>query len=94
MVVGVVLMLQITSMLNLRKKPGELIDMALYRKDRILIKRKGKSVAVLVPIEDYQMFIDSEDDIEIYSKERIGDFDKADKLTNSQKKALDKILSK
>ena len=87
-------MLQSITMLDLRKKIGEIIDQSFYRKERFLIKRKDKPVAVLVPIEDYELFIGDEKDIEIYSDRRIRQFLKEDKLTKKQKAAVQKLLEK
>ena len=86
-------MLQSITMLDLRKKIGEIIDQSFYRKERFLIKRKDKPVAVLVPIEDYEFFIGDEKDIEIYSDKRIREFLKEDKLTKEQKAAVQKLLA-
>ena len=86
-------MLQSITMLDLRKKIGEIIDQSFYRKERFLIKRKDKPVAVLVPIEDYELFIGDEKDIEIYSDKRIREFLKEDKLTKEQKAAVQKLLA-
>lgn len=86
-------MLQSITMLDLRKKIGEIIDQSFYRKERFLIKRKDKPVAVLVPIEDYELFIGNEKDIEIYTDKRIREFIKEDKLTKEQKAAAQKLLS-
>ncbi|OGD86028.1 hypothetical protein A2696_04065 [Candidatus Curtissbacteria bacterium RIFCSPHIGHO2_01_FULL_41_13] len=87
-------MLQSITMLDLRKKIGEIVDQSFYRKERFLIKRKDKPVAVLVPIEDYELFIGDEKDIEIYSDRRIRQFLKEDKLTKKQKAAVQKLLEK
>ena len=86
-------MLQSITMLDLRKKIGEIVDQSFYRKERFLIKRKDKPVAVLVPIEDYELFIGDEKDIEIYSDKRIREFLKEDKLTKEQKAAVQKLLA-
>ncbi len=85
-------MLQNINMLDFRKKAGQVIDEAFYRKDRFVIKRKNKPVAVLVPVEDYEYLMD-EGDIEVYSKSRIKEFEKQDKL-NPEEKILAKQLLK
>lgn len=85
-------MLQNISMLDLRKKAGQVIDEAFYRKDRFLIKRKDKPVAVLIPIEDYEYLMD-DSDIEIYSEERIREFEIEDRLS-TEEKTLAKALLK
>lgn len=86
-------MLQNISMLDLRKRVGQVIDETFYCKDGFLIKRKNKPVAVLIPIEDYELFIADDSDIEVYSKERIEEFDRQDRLDVKAKK-LAKILLK
>lgn len=85
-------MLQNINMLDLRKKMGQVIDEAFYRKDRFIIKRKDKPVAVLIPIEDYEYLMD-DSDIEIYSKERIREFEIEDRLS-TEEKTLAKTLLK
>lgn len=85
-------MLQSINMLDLRKKIGEVMDRTLYRKDRFLVKRKDKPVAVLIPLEDYEMFIGDDKDIELYSDKRISDFKSQDKLSEKEKKAATKLL--
>lgn len=71
-------MLQDISVLDLRKKVGQVLDETFYRKDRFLIKRRNKPMAVLIPLEDYQTYFD-DPDIEIYTKERIKEFEKEDR---------------
>lgn len=85
-------MIQSISMLDLRKRIGQVIDSSFYRKDRFLIKRKDKPVAVLVPLEDYELFIGNESDIEIYTKKRIKEFEKQDRLSTKEKVAVKKLL--
>lgn len=85
-------MLQNINMLDLRKRVGQIIDEAFYRKDRFLIKRKNKPVAVLIPVEDYEFFISDDSDIEIYSKGRIKEFEKQDRLTTEEKSLAKTLL--
>ena len=84
-------MLQNINMLDLRKKAGQVIDEAFYRKDRFVIKRKNKPVAVLIPVEDYQYLMD-EADIEVYSKQRIKGFEREDRLTAEEKSLAQTLL--
>lgn len=86
-------MLQTINMLDLRKRVGEVIDKTLYRKDRFLIRRKNKPVAVLVPIEDYEIFIGGDEDIEIYTSKRTKNFEKEDRLTPKEKVIAKQLLS-
>ena len=85
-------MIQSISMLDLRKRIGEVIDNSFYRKDRFLIKRKNKPVAVLLPLEDYEFFIGDDSDIEIYTRKRIKEFEKADQLSIREKLIAKKLL--
>lgn len=85
-------MIQSISMLDLRKRIGQVIDSSFYRKDRFLIKRKDKPVAVLVPLEDYELFIGNDRDIEIYTKKRIKQFEKEDRLSTREKVIAKKLL--
>lgn len=84
-------MLQNISVLELRKKVGQILDETYYRKDRFLIKRKNKPMAVLIPIEDYQGFFDDED-IEIYTNKRIREFDREDRISKALLGKAKKIL--
>mgnify|MGYP001584410464 CR=1 FL=1 len=86
-------MLQTINMLDLRKKVGEIVDKTLYRKDRFLIRRRNKPVAVLVPIEDYELFIGNDEDIELYSEKRIKEFERADELTAREKTLANELIS-
>ncbi|MBU1110516.1 type II toxin-antitoxin system Phd/YefM family antitoxin [Patescibacteria group bacterium] len=84
-------MLQDISMLNLRKKTGEIIDRTFYTKQRFLVKRKEKPMAMLIPIEDYNFYI-SDDNIELYSKARIKEFMAADKISPKVTTKAKKLL--
>ena len=85
-------MIQSISMLDLRKRIGQVIDSSFYRKDRFLIKRKDKPVAVLLPLEDYKLFIDDDRDIEIYTRKRIKEFEKEDRLSAREQVIAKKLL--
>ena len=39
-----------------RRRFGQLIEEAFYRRDRFIIERSGRAMAVLVPIEDYRVW--------------------------------------
>lgn len=86
-------MLQDINMLDFRKRAGQILDETFYRKDRFLIKRKNKPMAVLIPLEDYQAYFDDKD-IEIYTKKRIKEFEKEDRLSKSLLAKAKKILEK
>lgn len=85
-------MLQSINMLDLRKRVGEIVDKTLYRKDRFLIKRKNKPVAVLIPVDDYELFIGEYEDIEIYTDKRIKEFEKQDRLTPKEKAIAKRLI--
>lgn len=86
-------MLQNINMLDFRKKAGQVIDETFYRKDRFLIKRKDKPVAVLIPVEDFEYLMDGSD-IELYSKERIKEFEKEDRLSAEEKNLATMLLKR
>ena len=86
-------MLQTITMLDLRKRIGEVIDRSIYNKDRFLIKRKDKAVAVLVPLDDYQLFIGDDSDIELYTNKRIAEFEKEDRLSTKEQALAKKLLT-
>ena len=86
-------MLQTITMLDLRKRIGEVIDRSIYNKDRFLIKRKDKAVAVLVPLEDYQLFIGDDSDIELYTNKRIAELEKEDRLSTKEQALAKKLLT-
>lgn len=85
-------MLQTISMLDFRKKAGQVIDETQYRKDRFLIKRKDRPVAILAPVEDYDFLLKDNLDIEIYSQKRIREFERQDRLTVKQRRTVQKLL--
>lgn len=84
-------MQQAINMLDFRKSPGEVINEVFYNKKKIILERGKKKMAVMVPIGLYEkLFID--DDIEIYSRERIKEFEKEDKITKSLSAKVKKLL--
>lgn len=87
-------MLQSINMLDLRKKMGEIIDRTLYRKERFLVKRKNKPVAVLVPLEDYELFMGDDEDIELYSDKRISEFSAQNRLSEKEQALAARLLRK
>lgn len=85
-------MIKNISMLDLRKKPGQVLDETYYKKYRFVIKRNQKPMAVIVPIEDFERYFE-DDDIRLYSKQEIKEFIKLDKLTPQQALKAKKLLS-
>lgn len=86
-------MLQTISPLELRQQTGAILDKVLYRKDRYLIRRKNKPLAVLVPYDEYQQQV-PETFGEDYTDERIAEFLKADRLTAKQRQTVTEIGQK
>lgn len=79
-------------MLDLRKKPGQVLDETYYKKYRFLVKRNQKAMAVIIPIEDFKLYFEDED-IELYSDEDIKRFLKEDKLSPKLARKVKKLLS-
>lgn len=79
-------------MLDLRKKPGQVLDETYYKKYRFLVKRNQKAMAVIIPIEDFKRYFEDED-VSLYSNQEIKDFFQEDKLTKEQTSKAKKLLS-
>ena len=79
-------------MIDLRKRPGQVLDETYYKKYRFMIRRNKKAMAVIVPVEDYERYFEDED-IRLYSEAEIKDFLKKDKLTPKQAAKVKKLLS-
>ena len=72
---------------------GELLNEVSYQKKSIIIQRAKKNMAVIVPMEIFQAIIDvPEKEIELYTNERIAEFEKADKISPALKQKMDKIV--
>lgn len=84
-------MFKTIGMLDLRKRPGQVLDEAFYRKRRFLIKRNKKPMAALVPYEDFVRFFEDED-VEIYTKDQIKAFRETDRLTLKALAKVKKLL--
>ena len=48
-----------------RKEMGDLVSEVCFTKNRVVISRHGKPVAVLVPVEDAELLVDLEDRIDL-----------------------------
>lgn len=57
-------MISFTTM-DARKHFADLLNRASYRKERIIISRRGKGVAGLVPVEDIELLERLEDEYDI-----------------------------
>jgi len=84
-------MQQTINMLDFRKSPGEVINEVFYNKKKIILERGKKKMAVVVPIGLFEKLF-SDEDIEIYSKERIKEFEKEDRITNKLSSKIKKLL--
>ena len=84
-------MQQTINMLDFRKSPGEVINEVFYNKKKIILERGKKKMAVVVPIGLFEKLF-SDEDIEIYSKERIKEFKKEDRMTNRLSSKIKKLL--
>ena len=84
-------MQQSINMLDFRKSPGNVINEVYYNKKKIILERGKKPMAVMVPVDLYKkLFLD--EDIEIYTKQRVGEFKKEDKLAKGLSAKLKKLL--
>ena len=86
-------MIKSISMLDLRKKPGEVLDETFYKKYRFLVKRNKKPMAVIIPIEDFKRYFEDED-AQVYADSDVKNFLLEDKLTSSGEKKVKNLLSK
>ena len=79
------------NMLDFRKSPGEVINKVFYNKKKIILERGKKQMAGLIPIELFKKLF-SDQDIEIYSQERIREFEEEDKMNKNAQAKLKKLL--
>jgi len=84
-------MQQSISMLDFRRSPGEAINEVFYNKKKIILERGKKQMAVVVPIGLYQKLFQDED-VEMYTNERINEFVKEDKITQKLSIKIKKLL--
>ena len=84
-------MQQSISMLDFRRSPGETINEVFYNKKKIILERGKKQMAVVVPIGLYQKLFQDED-VEMYTNERINEFVKEDKITEKLSIKIKKLL--
>lgn len=71
------------SALELRNRFGEIMEEVRYRKEPYIVKRNGRPMIVLLDIESYEKAktqLEDEGFIEEYTKERMQEFLKEDKL--------------
>ena len=85
-------MFKTIGMLDLRKRPGQVLDETFYRKERFLIKRNKRAMAAIIPIEDFVRYFEDED-IELYTAQRVKQFQTQDRLTASSKRKIEKLLN-
>jgi len=48
-----------------RQNFSEILNQVAYAKERIVIERRGKELAVVIPIEDYRLLQEMEDRVDI-----------------------------
>lgn len=85
-------MTQTVNMLTLRKNIGSVLDRTYYQKQRYLIKRKNQNMAVLIPVEDYNLYFKDQEKIEDYTNTRIKEFTRNDVIPKDLRKKLKKAL--
>lgn len=72
---------------------GELLNEVSYQKKSIVIQRANKDMAAIVPMELYQALINVPDEeIELYTDQRIAEFEKMDTISPTLKQKLSKIV--
>ena len=54
-----------------REELSDILNRAAYGKERIILTRRGKPIAAVVPIEDVQLLEDIEDRIDLEEVERV-----------------------
>ncbi|KKQ23993.1 MAG: hypothetical protein US40_C0009G0037 [Candidatus Roizmanbacteria bacterium GW2011_GWC2_37_13] len=84
-------MQQSINMLDFRKSPGNVINEVYYNKKKIILERGKKPMVVMVPVDLYKKLFQDED-IEIYTKQRVGEFKKEDKLAKGLSAKIKKLL--
>lgn len=85
-------MQQTINMLDFRKSPGEILNEVFYGKKRVILERGKKKLVAILPIDLYEKLFEDED-IEIYSDERIKEFEKEDRLTKSLTSKIKRLLT-
>jgi prevent-host-death family protein len=45
------------SAMELRKQPGEILNQVFYRNKSIVVERAGEPMAVLMPVRDYEQYV-------------------------------------
>jgi len=84
-------MQQLINMLDFRRSPGEVLNEVFYNKKKIILERGKKKMAAMVPIDLYEkLFTDK--DIEIYTKKRIKQFEREDRLPKFLSYKVKKLL--
>lgn len=69
------------NMLAFRRRVGEILDRVYYRKDRVLVRRGRKNMAVLIPLEDFQTYI-ADADTELYTESALKDMFRRDEISD------------
>ena len=83
------------SALELRNRFGEIMEEVRYRKEPYIVKRNGRPMIVLLDIESFEKIqaeLEDEPYIEEYTKERLEEFLKEDKVDPKLLKQARKLL--
>ena len=56
---------------DVRKNLSETLNIVQYNHERVILQRRGKPVAVIVPIEDYETLEELEDRYDVEEAEKI-----------------------
>ena len=60
-----------TTISDVRKNLSDTLNIVQYNHERVILQRRGKPVAVIVPIEDYETLEELEDRYDIKESEKI-----------------------
>ena len=66
-------------MLEFRRRAGDILNHIFYRKERVLVRRGRKDMAVLIPLEDYQTYI-ADADTERYTDKELREMFRRDAI--------------
>lgn len=66
---GVIVVLKEISALKARQHLGELLEEVYYRNDHVVIKRRDKAMAVLIPVDVYEAWrAEREEDFKVFDE--------------------------
>jgi prevent-host-death family protein len=85
------------SALDLRKRFGAIMDEVRYRREPYIVKKNGRPMMVLLDVEAYKGLkegLQEEAFIEEYSRERMAEFLREDKLDRATRTRIRKWLDR